>query len=337
MAVAVVLAGLVSGPPSPAGAQDPQPRAATCTTAEGEVSVGQVLVVVSFPGGRVARCAAAGGSGIDVLQRAGFGAVLSGYGTVGGQAAVCAITDPSSGQQVGCQTGPRCLTCASPDSWTYYRCWQYSTVGAGSTVPPGGSIEAWHFGHSRTWPGARPAACDSDGDDTLPTPPPPPPPPPGGGSGATGGGGGGGAGGTGGVGGTGGPATGGTGGGGPPSGPGGTGADDPIDPSAPGSPGATAPRPGGPGASSSSSTTAAGSSTTAAEGEGSGRGPADPEDEAAGDAIAASSPLPGPGSGDDGGSGGGAVLPLVLTGVAVAVLGAVALRLRRRRGGAVAP
>jgi len=97
----------------------------------------RVAVVVAFPSGVVSRCAAPGGSGIDVLRRAGFDPVT--YGFAGQGAAVCAVTHPGTGEQMGCASGPSCLTCAGRDYWGYFRGnargYSYHPRGGGGTVP----------------------------------------------------------------------------------------------------------------------------------------------------------------------------------------------------------
>lgn len=169
--------------PAPVSAQasvSAQARAGVdCVTSEGEVATTSVLVVVAFPSGTFTRCVAPGGSGLDVLRAAGLAVEVYSYGgNLGG--GVCGITDPN-GTFVGCADGPDCLRCPASQAgsryWAYYRCYAYSPVGAGSTAPAGGTIEAWRYGSGGSWGNSRPAKCD-DGRSPTTTPTTAPPPPP---------------------------------------------------------------------------------------------------------------------------------------------------------------
>lgn len=320
--VALGLGPAELSPAVPAG----EGRTAGCITPENEVAVGQVLVVVAFPGGTVTRCVAPGGSGIDLLRQAGFDPITSGYSSVG-SAAVCALRHPTSGEQLGCQTGDDCLKCLAPDYWAYFGCWRYLGAGAGSTTPGGGTIEGWRWGRASTWPGGeRPASCDSDGDDVAtpePTTPPPPtstpsggggssPPVPGGGTRPS-------------TPGSGGPGTGPGPSGGP--GPGTTTSTDPSDPSDPSTPddGDEQGEPTGPTSTGDGPTaTSDGDAPATGAGDGGGRSRGEPEGEEA--AVGGGVPA----GGGRGGGEGGAAVPLVATGLVVAGVGGGALYLRRR-------
>lgn len=331
LAGALVLAGALALAPAPAGAAP----AATPVACDAEArAAGGVGVAVSFPGRSLfTACVDPGGSGIDVLRRAGLAPVVQGYGSVGG-GAVCALTDPRSGEQLGCAAGPSCLVCQEPRSWSYYQGYRYSQVGAGSTRPAAGGVEAWQWGTGTSWSASRVY------DMCAPTPPPPttappttaPPAtsPPAGGEAGT--------------------ATPRPGGDAPAPAPvpeGGGAAGTPTDPTA-APPGDTAPEgatttrpPGSSSSSSSSTTTAPATSTTEA-----GAAAADPEgdrtaaDEADG-AVAGDGDERAQGTpdgtmavteGDDGG--GGALVPVAGTAGLVGLLSVVAVRARRRRAAA---
>jgi hypothetical protein len=149
-----------------------------------------LAVVVDFGGGRVrTRCTEAGGSGVDVLRRAGFAPVTQTYGSEGGAAAICALKDPDTGTLQGCQSGSSCLTCLAPDSWGYFPAYRYSQVGAGLTRPGAGTVEAWRWGRSTSWGGGRPSVadvCEEPAPEPPPSTAPPATNPPGGGGGGGG-------------------------------------------------------------------------------------------------------------------------------------------------------
>lgn len=342
LVVAVVALATVAGaaaPSTPAAAAPAGPFA--CETRAGRPDT--VAVVVDFGDGNlVTRCTAPGGSGIDVLRRAGFSTVTHGFTSVGGDAAICAIGRPDGGPQVGCQTGSDCLICQAPDSWQYFPGYRYSQVGAGDTRPGALTVEAWRWGRSQSWNGAKPRHADVCVPAPPPTTAPPttaPPPattaPPvrGGGGGASSGGGGASSGGA---------TPPGGGGGGSPAG-GGPAATDPVT-------GASTPAPGGAGAPST--TAPGGSSTTGPAPAGTGAGTdatastaaddpaasarsdddADDPDDATGDGDerADGTPISSTGPGAEGGSG----PPLgsfLLAAALVAVVGGLAVRARRRR------
>ncbi|WCO65233.1 hypothetical protein PO878_12060 [Iamia majanohamensis] len=329
LAGALVLAGALALAPTPAAAA-PAATPVACDAAAR--AAGGVGVAVSFPGRSLfTACVDPGGTGIDVLRRAGLAPVVQGYGSVGG-GAVCALTDPRSGEQVGCAAGPSCLVCQEPRSWSYYQGYRYSQVGAGSTRPAAGGVEAWQWGTGTSWSASRVY------DMCAPTPPPstappttaPPAtgPPAGGGAGtAT-------------------PRPGGDAPGptpAPPEGGGAAGTPTTAPPPGDAGPGgATTTRPPGSSSSSSSTTTTAPATTTTEAGD----AVADPEgDRAAADE--ADGAAPGDGDeraqgapegtmavteGDDGG--GGALVPVAGTAGLVGLLSVVAVRARRRRAAA---
>ena len=236
----VALGGVFGAPGSATGAAPGAPVA--CEARAGGATL---AVVVDFGDGRVrTRCTEPGGSGVDVLRRAGFAPVTQSYGSVGGDAAVCAVQDPDTQTLQGCQSGGSCLTCLAPDSWGYFPAYRYSQIGAGDTQPGAGTVEAWRWGRSTSWGGGRPSVADVCGEpDPEPTPTTAPPVtgPSGGGGTTT-------------------PSAGGpSGGGGPAADPG------PGDPTGPGGtgPGGGDPSTTGPG---DSTTTAPGASSTTAPG-----------------------------------------------------------------------
>ncbi|QYG92789.1 hypothetical protein HC251_10345 [Iamia sp. SCSIO 61187] len=330
--VALVVALGVAAGPAGAQAAPGGPRAQaglSCVTGEGEVATSAVLVVVAFPSGTFTRCVSPGGSGLDVLRAAGLALEVQSFGAKGG--AVCGITDPN-GTFVGCADGPDCLRCPATEGgsryWGYYRCYAYSHLGAGSTTPAGGTVEAWRFAGGGGWGGSRPAECDDGVAEPAPTVPPAPPPggggPPGGGSsggGSPGGGGGGAA-----------PGDGATGGGAP------------AAPDGAAGPGATA-GPEAPGSTAPPTTTADASSTTTTTDEAGADAATDEDDAEAAEARdgdrrdQAWEPTEGgderadgvPASARSDAGGGAPVVPLVVTALVVAGVAALALRARRHR------
>jgi hypothetical protein len=315
----VVFAGVFGGPSRAASAAVAPPVA--CQARAGGATL---AVVVDFGGGRVrTRCTEPGGSGIDVLRRAGFALVTQSYGTVGGDSAVCAIRDPETETLQGCESGPSCLTCLAPDSWGYFPGYRYSQIGGADTQPGAGTVEAWRWGRSTSWGGSRPSVADvCDEPDPEPPPTTPTTRPPGGG-GTT-------------------PAPPG-GGGTTPAPPGGGGPNGGTTPGGGGTPGASDPSTTPP--AGGSSTTAPGASTTTAPGD-AGAAPTEADDDDGGSPGRPSADDGGaddersvglpttPAADRDGGGGGGApVVPLVVTLLVVAAVAALALRARRSRAG----
>ncbi len=328
LVVTVVALACVAGATS--GSQDRPVAAATAGRCPG-----QIAVVVDFGDGQLrVDCAAPGGSGIDVLRRAGYSLSTYGFTSVGGDAAVCAISVPGGGPQVGCATGPDCLKCQAPDSWQYFPNYRYSQIGAGDTRPGGCTIEAWRWGRSQTWSAARLSFADVCPPEPPPTTAPPatttPPATtaPSGGTGGTGG--------TGGAGGSGGGSTNPQAGDAQP-GPGGE-VDPPSGRGATSGPSATDPTTTAPDEGSTTTTTTPDGSTTSttepgddAEPSGARGRTADdgrsgsPDDERAEGAAPISS------SGPGGGGGGAPIGSFVVAALVVAAVGALALRARRRR------
>lgn len=83
-------------------------------------------------------------TGVEALQRAGFEPVARGYGGIG--VAVCSLCGK------GCPADGSCLTCLSPDYWSYHRApsgqgaFAYSQVGPGATEVRNGDVEGWRWG-----------------------------------------------------------------------------------------------------------------------------------------------------------------------------------------------
>lgn len=83
-------------------------------------------------------------TGVEALQRAGFEPVARGYGGIG--VAVCALCGK------GCPADASCLTCLSPNYWSYHRApsgqgtFAYSQVGPGATEVRNGDVEGWGWG-----------------------------------------------------------------------------------------------------------------------------------------------------------------------------------------------
>lgn len=158
-ALALALAGLAVGS-APAAADPPTRSIGAAPAPACQVGSDRVAVLVDFPSGRFTTCVTPGGDGIDVLARAGLAPVTSGFGSVeGGARAVCGLTHPRSGEQLGCQTGSDCLTCLAPDYWQYFPGYRFSPVGGGSTNPTPSRVEAWRWGRSQSWSGSRPSAA----------------------------------------------------------------------------------------------------------------------------------------------------------------------------------
>ena len=152
----VVALGSVIVPSAASPAPAPAALAGACTDATG------ITVVVDFSAfgdGVVVRCAPQPvRSGFDALTRAGF----TFAGTTQFPGLLCRINgEPASDP---CHGAP------PPNAyWGYWHAprggsWTYSTSGAGSRVPPAGSVEGWSFG-DRDEPGMAPPAAGDDPDD----------------------------------------------------------------------------------------------------------------------------------------------------------------------------
>jgi hypothetical protein len=135
-----------------------------CTSSTGVV----VIVDFSHWGGTVERGCAPGqpATGLDALHDAGF--TTAGTAQYG-NAFVCRIDSHPSPSEQGCASTP-----PANAYWAYYHArwtdsgWTYNALGATSTHPAPGSIEAWAFG-ARVLPGVSPAAAVA----TVTTIPPP--------------------------------------------------------------------------------------------------------------------------------------------------------------------
>lgn len=137
--------------------------AASCSATSG------VTVIVDFShfGGGIQRgCAPSPSNGVDALEQAGFTPTgTSRYGL----AFMCRIDNEPSPQADPCVDTP-----PSSAYWSYYHAkpsdgsWTYYSVGALSSHPQQGSIEAWAFG-AKALPGIAP-------DDAIPPPPTTAPP-----------------------------------------------------------------------------------------------------------------------------------------------------------------
>jgi hypothetical protein len=135
-----------------------------CTSSTGVV----VIVDFSHWGGTVERGCATGqpATGLDALHDAGF--TTAGTAQYG-NAFVCRIDGHPSTAEQGCASTP-----PANAYWAYYHArwtdggWTYNAVGATSTHPAPGSIEAWAFG-ARVLPSVSPAAAVA----TVTTTPPP--------------------------------------------------------------------------------------------------------------------------------------------------------------------
>ena len=97
-----------------------RPRAVACAAADGGTArAGATLaVVVEFGGGAVrTRCTEPGGTGIDVLRRAGFAPVTQSFGSEGGDVGGVRGEGSRQRHRRGLRPGPDCLKCLQPDSW----------------------------------------------------------------------------------------------------------------------------------------------------------------------------------------------------------------------------
>jgi hypothetical protein len=146
---------------------------AGCTSSTGVV----VIVDFSHWGGTVERGCAPGEpkTGLDALHDAGF--TTAGTAQYG-NAFVCRIDNhPSTAEQACASTPP------ANAYWAYYHArwtdggWTYNALGAASTHPAPGSIEAWAFG-ARVLPAVSPAAAVATVTTTPPPTTGPPLPPP---------------------------------------------------------------------------------------------------------------------------------------------------------------
>ena len=152
LGLAVIGVLLALGPPT-AGATTPSPRIApaggACTTSTG---ITVVVDFTAFGDGVQVRCAPQPvRSGFDALTRAGF----TYQGTVRFPGLLCRIE--------GEPANDPCHGAPPPNAyWAYWHAprggdWTYSTSGAGSRVPPPGSVEGWAFGDDAE-PGVDPPA-----------------------------------------------------------------------------------------------------------------------------------------------------------------------------------
>jgi hypothetical protein len=143
-----------------------------CTTSSG------VIVVVDFRhfGGAVDRgCAATPTTGYDALHHAGF---TTAGDDQDGPAFVCRIDDlPRPAQQSCSRTPP------TSASWSYWHAdpgrnsWSFSELGAMSTHPRPGSVDAWVYGSTvgggqNGQPSFSPASVRAQGASPTPTPSP---------------------------------------------------------------------------------------------------------------------------------------------------------------------
>lgn len=165
-----VLAGVAMVIPTIAapGAITPAQADTGCTTTSG------VTVIVDFKslGGGIQRgCAMNPASGLDALQKAGFGTAGTNRW---GNAFVCRIDGKPGNPPEACLDTP-----PGTAYWAYYTAkptdagWKYVSLAATLTRPAPGSIEGWAFG-ARVQPGIAPG-------DAIPPPvtvPPPTQPPP---------------------------------------------------------------------------------------------------------------------------------------------------------------
>ncbi len=155
------------------GARASDASLAGCTSSTGVV----VIVDFSHWGGSVERGCASGApaTGLDALHDAGF----TSAGTAQyGNAFVCRIdSHPSTAEQTCASTPP------ANAYWAYYHArwtdtgWTYYAVGATSTHPAPGTIDAWAFG-ARVLPSVNPPAAvatvtTTPPPTTAPTQPPP--------------------------------------------------------------------------------------------------------------------------------------------------------------------
>ncbi|WP_018217587.1 hypothetical protein [Salinispora vitiensis] len=187
-AVALVAAGSVIGPGSPAAAVG---SAGYCPDASG------VTVVVDFNelgGGTVVRCAPGSqATGLAALKSAGFQIT----GTLRwGEGFICRIEGKPSADAEKCVDTP-----PASAYWSYWHApnggsWTYSDKGVLNRTPPAGSFEGWSFSLNRNpddapRPGVTPSRPAPPPPASPPAPPAPPPasdvpvaPPPAGGGGA---------------------------------------------------------------------------------------------------------------------------------------------------------
>jgi hypothetical protein len=143
-----------------------------CTTTSG------VVVVVDFRhfGGAVDRgCGATPTTGYDALHHAGF---TTAGDDQDGPAFVCRIDDtPSPAQQSCARTPP------TSASWSYWHAdagqnsWSFAELGAMSTHPGPGSVDAWVYGSTvdggqHGEPSFSPASVRAKGPNPTPTPSP---------------------------------------------------------------------------------------------------------------------------------------------------------------------
>ncbi|WP_027659852.1 hypothetical protein [Salinispora fenicalii] len=172
-AVALVAAGSVIGPGSPAAAAG---SAGYCPDASG------VTVVVDFNelgGGTVVRCAPGSqATGLAALKSAGFQIT----GTLRwGEGFICRIEGKPSADAEKCVDTP-----PASAYWSYWHApnggsWTYSDKGVLNRTPPAGSFEGWSFSLNRDPNDApRPGVTPSRPAPPPPTSPPAPPasPPP---------------------------------------------------------------------------------------------------------------------------------------------------------------
>jgi hypothetical protein len=161
------MAGVIATIATP-GALTPAQADTGCTTPNG------VTVIVDFKalGGGIQRgCAINPASGLDALQKAGFGTAGTNRW---GNAFVCRIDGKPGNPPEACLDTP-----PGNAYWAYYTAkptdagWKYVSLAATLTRPTPGSIEGWAFG-ARVQPGIAPG-------DAIPPPvtvPPPTQPPP---------------------------------------------------------------------------------------------------------------------------------------------------------------
>ncbi|MFJ1542987.1 hypothetical protein ACIODS_31055 [Micromonospora chalcea] len=166
LVVAVITAGTVIGPGSPAVAAG---SAGYCPDASG------VTVVVDFNelgGGTVVRCApGTQATGLSALKNAGFQIT----GTLRwGEGFICRIEGKPSAATEKCVDTP-----PASAYWSYWHApnggsWTYSDKGVLNRKPAAGSFEGWSFSLNRNANDApRPGVAPK-----RPAPPPPPPSPP---------------------------------------------------------------------------------------------------------------------------------------------------------------
>ncbi|NYT93473.1 hypothetical protein [Salinispora sp. H7-4] len=169
-AIALVAAGSVIGPGSPAAAAG---SAGYCPDASG------VTVVVDFNelgGGTVVRCAPGSqATGLAALKSAGFQIT----GTLRwGEGFICRIEGkPSAGAEKCVDTPP------ASAYWSYWHApnggnWTYSDKGVLNRTPPAGSFEGWSFSLNRPDDAPRPGVTPSRPAPPPPASPPAPPAPP---------------------------------------------------------------------------------------------------------------------------------------------------------------